>query len=386
MLKAQSPIDASQFFARALAGSDTTGVADEVNRIRFPWIEAYDLRMRTNDFDANKNEYTVRFTPNSIQKRKAQQALSDHLNKEPDFGQQEAFCDQLSDVYEDWLSLYVIHEKTQLLRALDTVIKDRRRVFEKMAGAYDFDFKELLQLQTAENDLQITLHELSLEEDRLRAAYSIASNDPFDFGRFVDMQALQTRLGIRPADSLSSKAAKIQYEQELLSKELALEIAESKQIFDFAQIRYEGPRTDLFQERLSLGIGLRIPHSGNSLIKIQELELKRKALAREQARDAIQRKQDLNNLQQKLIRDISAFSFYQQTIAAERTQLQNLGNQIARKEGFDPILLLDIEERHIETRLKAFRKFEEILVDYLRYLEESGRLCRETGMNFLGGL
>lgn len=386
-LQAQLTIDASDFFAVALAESDTlSGVnEDEIGkRIYFPWIESYDLRMRTDEFNVDQNLYTLRITPSTLYKRKAQKALSAHLSQSPDFGGQEAFCDKLSAVYEDWLALYAIQQEGQLLRTLDTVINDRRRIFEKMAGAYDFDFKELLKLQTDESDLGIALHDLSLEEDRLRAAYGLSGTNEFEFTDFIDIGAMLAVLDVQASDSLSLTYTASQYKKELISKELALEIAESRQVFDFAQVRYEGPHTDLFRERVSLGIGFRIPRSGNSRLKIQELELKQKELDREQTRDAVQREADLYSLRQKLIRDINAFTYYQQTIEAERSQLQNLGTQITKKEGFDPLLLLDIEERHIDTRLKAFRKFEEILSDYLQYMEESGRLCGEMERNFLG--
>lgn len=384
LMQAQLPMNASQFFAQALEGSDSLGLSEEVKKVRFPWIESYDIRMRTDDFNADENLYTFRISPSTPAKRRAQKALSTHLNAAPDFGAQERFCDQLSDVYQDWLAFYLIHEETKLLFAMDTIIKDRRRVFERMAGAYDFDFKELLKLQTDESDLKIELNELQLEEGRLKSAYRISDQFDLIFNGFIDLEGILILLQADAADSLSLQLAETQYEKELISKELALELAESRQIFDFAQLRYEGPHSNIYRERLSLGVGFRIPNSGNQRLKIQELELKQKALDREQARDAFERKNDLVDLRQKLIRDIQAYYYYQKTIAAERSQLKKLAWQISQKEGFDPLLLLDIEERHLNTRLKAFRMKDDIYSDYLRYMEASGRLCGETERNFLG--
>ncbi len=381
MLKAQSAIDAAQFFARALAGSDTvTEISGK--RIHFPWIEEYEIRTQTQDFETDKQQYTLRVSPSTLQKRKAQKALSEHLRLAPDFQQQEAYCELIYDVHRDWLALYLIHEEQKLLRRLDTVLQDRQRIFEKMAGSYDFDFQKLIRLQTDQNDLQVALHELSLQADQLRAAYGLSSTT-FDFRDFITVEAIQQLLGAVASDSLPLVDAELLYEQELLQREMALERAESRQIFDFAQFRYEGPSTDLYRERLSLGIGLSIPNSGNRRLKMQELHIEQQALQREQVREAAAWQQNMQELQQKLLRDIAAFHFHQQSLTEERRQLQNLGSQIAKKEGYSPLLLLDIEERYIDTRLKSFSKQEDILYDYLRYMEASGRLCSGEDRNFL---
>lgn len=381
-VKAQESIDAAQFFSRALAGSDSLSPAFSSEKVRFPWIEAYDMRVRTNDFELNQNLYTLRLAPSTPAKRKAQKALSQHLNQQPDFEGQEAFCNQLADVYEDWLALYMKGQESELLRALDTINQDRRRILEKMAGAYNFDYKELLKLRTDESDLEIALNELRAETEQLKAIYGLGTEGRFTFSGFIDIDGIMDVLAVAP-DSFSASYTADQYEKELINKELALEIAESRQILDFAEIRYEGPNMDPLRQQLSVGIAFRIPNSGNRRLKMQELKLEQQLLEREQTRDAAQREAELFTQRQELIRDINAYLFYRETISRERSQLQNLADQIARKEGFDPLLLLDIEARHIDTRLKAFRKWERILSNYLSYIEDAGRLCNETARNFL---
>ena len=109
--------------------------------------------------------------------------------------------------------------------------------------------------------------------------------------------------------------------------------------------------------------------------KIKELQLKQKAIEKEEKRDQLEWQAALQNLKAEIKLNINAYTFYQNTIDAERTQLKNLGDQIIKKEGFDPLLLLDIEERNINAQLKAFKLKEDILYDYLKYLELVDQQC-----------
>lgn len=378
---AQTTINAEQFFDRGFSLLGTATKLESKN-VRFPWIEEYELRSETRDFDFDQQEYTFRISPSTVKKRQAQKALAEHFDNVPDFEYQEMLCKHTLSLHLDWLSLYLITENNRILTALSQVLTDKQVVYEKMAGAYDFDFQELVKLQIAKSDLAIAMHELQLDQNYIENKYGLI-NPQFEFQDFVTMDQIYQVLTEETTLSNLNIDPEFAYEKELVARELALEKSEARQFFDFAQVRYQGPHSDMIQERLSLGIGLRIPQSGNRKLKIKELQLKQKEFAREEQRDAQALQEEFNALRQKLLIDIQSYEFYMATIAEERIQLKNLGTKIAQKEGFNPLLLLDIEKRHLNTQLKALELQEDIFLDYLRYLEQSGQLCQQPRVNYL---
>ena len=68
---------------------------------------------------------------------------------------------------------------------------------------------------------------------------------------------------------------------------------------------------------------------------------------------------------------------------AERRQLQSLSRRIAQKEGTSPILLLDIEERHITMKMEVLKQKEKLFKDYIKLVRQSGRMCDSDAINFL---
>jgi hypothetical protein len=102
-----------------------------------------------------------------------------------------------------------------------------------------------------------------------------------------------------------------------------LEASEKKRVFDFLQLKYSGPNSDPFQERVSLGLGFQLSNSGSKKLKMQELKLEQEALNLKSERVIQDKKLKLNTFENELQNDIKAFSHFQKTIEEERTELKN---------------------------------------------------------------
>ncbi|MGB0932240.1 MAG: TolC family protein, partial [Chitinophagales bacterium] len=159
-----------------------------------------------------------------------------------------------------------------------------------------------------------------------------------------------------------------------------------RQIVDFMQVRYRGPHDDNLNEKMAVGLGLQFPNSGNQKLKMAELQLEQQELQREQERKETELQKETTEVHNRLLLQLEAYSFYQKTSVQERQELQNIGSLIAQREGFNPLLLLDIEERHLETQLKSLKKREVILYGFLEYLEESGKMCMNENEEFVNYL
>jgi len=66
----------------------------------------------------------------------------------------------------------------------------------------------------------------------------------------------------------------------------------------------------------------------------------------------------------------------------ENEKLQAVGEDIRKETGFNPELLLEIEQRKLQNQLEQIKLEEEILEDYLDLIEETNFLC-STDKNLL---
>ena len=379
----QQTITAEQFFFLGLSNFEAIEkTAGE--RVNFPWIDRYELRTETSDFDFDKQEYTFRVSPSTAKIRSAQKAYYEAMRNAPDFEGQEIYCDLVLSLHIDWLSLFILQENQSILDDLAVILNDKQTIYERMAGTYEFDPEKLVKLQTEKSDIQISLNQLELERDYLLNHYDLQDQE-LDFGDFITVEAMSTWLANNllslNASGMTDQATA--YKKQLLLKEMELESSENKRLIDFVQLKYNGPHSDALQERVSIGLGFQLSKSGSQKLKMQELQIEQEELNRKSERNMQENQEKLSTLENKLQSDIQAFFHFQKIMEEERAQLQKLSGQIAQKEGSSPLFLLDIEERHLAMKLKSLNQKEDLLRDYLRYLQQSDKMCQSEFVNYL---
>ena len=102
-------------------------------------------------------------------------------------------------------------------------------------------------------------------------------------------------------------------DQEILDTEIRLEKAEKNRIIDFLQVRYQGPREDLLQERLSVSLGIEIPSSGSRKTKIRELNIEKWKSEQEAQSKRQLLLMEIEKLAAELLEKISTWEFSNQT-------------------------------------------------------------------------
>ncbi len=380
----QETINAEAFFSRGLSEFESSVETTE-NDVNFPWIEEYQLRTETDEFDLDRQEYTIRLSPSTSKIRKAQKALYDELNNAPDVDGQEIYCDKVLSLHLDWLKIFILNENKTVLDQLAIVLKDKQTIYERMIGSFEFDPEKLLKLQIEKSDLAIDLNEVNTERAYFSKKYNL-QNEEIDFGNFTTIEAISKSLAntnLLVQNESEPIDLEMEHEKQLLIKEMALETSESKKFLDFVQLKYSGPHDDLLRERISLGFGFALSNSGNTKLKMQELKIKQDELLQKSKRDIQERQETVKTLEGKLESDIQAFLHFQKTMKEERIQLKNLSSKISKKEGTSPLFLLDMEERHLSMKIKSLNKKEDLIDDYLKYLHRSNKMCQTDFVNYL---
>lgn len=372
MLLGQEPVDATTFFSIGMARAKAQTEQNQ-KKVNFPWIEEYDVRTETRDLDPAKQEYTLRLSPSSPGRRKALKDAYNHMLAKPDFEGEEVLCDRRMDIHLDWLALYVIQQQLESRTAYQTIMADKQAIMEKSVGTYEFDVKKLVRLEMEKNDLSVDIYTLEQQAQEIAVRYGVDFST-LDFTGFIGVGKIKNTLNA-PIDSQAIVDAEIRYKEEEVQRELAIERSDNRQYLDFLQFRYQGPHDDLLKERVSIGLGFNIPNSGDRKLKIQELELERGELAREADLKADKQSERLFTIKKELQSEMEALDFQQTIAAQERARLDTISSMIMEKEGFDPLLVLEIEERAIQLRLVMLQKQESIYVDYLKYLKVSQQMC-----------
>lgn len=383
-VKSQSTIGSEQFFEQAISMIPQlqTSVLNEERDVNFPWIEEYEFRTETRDFDPEDQEYTLRLSPSTPRIRRAQKALYKHYLNTPKFENRELICDALLDANVDWTSLFLIERNIELLIQLAIIYDDKDKVFQKMMSSSEIPIEKIIDLESDRTDLKFALQELKIEKQKILIKYNF--NDVFlDFADFINVGGIASRVRENLVASNFSSLEEIAYEQEEVKKEIDLELAEKRQIFDFAQVRYEGPHTDFLNERLSLSVGLRIPNSGNRKLRIKELEFRQEDLIQESKRERFEIENRFEQIMFDLKLNIEKWQVFTSLMSDEETKLSSWKSRISGSADFTPLILLEIEERKIEMELKQLEIVEDVLDDYLRYLNQSGVFCNGQYDSFL---
>ncbi len=355
-----------EFFAYGTATGATTTQNNQ--QFRAPWLDNTELRTETRDFDFGQQRYTLRLSPSTPGIVRAQTSLFKTRESRPDFVGQEIACEQLRERHEDWLDLYLIAEELQLLAALDSVLADRTTVLNRQSASLDFDWRDLLELK--EERTELSLREKTLVERRklLLQPYGFAATD-FDFSAFPTI----AELPLEGANTLVADDPETAYKLELAAQEMALEQAEKRQYLDFIQAEYRGPHTNPFEERFAIGLGFRLPGNGNRKLKIRELELEQQDLRRKQVMD---RTTDQEQYDGRLAAIRSARDLHGEMLrlfTEEADEMDQISAYLTRREGFNPLPLLDIKSRALKNKLRLLNSTQEVLERYLE-LEED-KLC-----------
>ena len=379
----QSQIDGDKFLSLAKDFIGFSEAQSSYKSVGSSIIDEVDLRTETSDFELDRQEYTLRVKPNTPKKMKAQKELSEHILNAFDFDELEWRCDLIKSFHEDWLSLYIKTNELDLNNRLLSILKDKTTVLNRKHASLDFDFEEIIRMEKEKSELLFVIDRIQLDVQRIKSSYDLNPSEALNFSNFIGIEQLESIVS-EVSTSMSSNKED-EYEKELIQKEIKLEEAEKKQIIDFAQIRYDGPHNDLLRERISLGLAFTLNTSKSRDHKIEELNLELRNLENKGKRESTEKILEYNKLRASLLDDIRSLKNYKDIHQKEKNSLNSIKTALNKKVGYDPLILLDIEERTVKIELDEWRQLEDIFSDYIDLSREDEKLCN-TDKNILVSL
>ncbi len=380
-LIAQDTIRAEHFFSRALGDSTVESITNK-SKVKFPIIEEYNLRSETSDFDFGKQEYSFRIYPNNRYKRRAQKDIYKHLNSMPDFEAEEKQCEQKLEANADWLNLFFWNNKLSLIEELEIIYSDKELILENKLRSLQASSKDIIEYNKDKNDLALLKFENQNELEYLYNKYGFEST-LFSFDDFIRVSQIPEAINKEESFWSGSNVKENEFDLALIEKELALEKAENNQFFDFAQLRYQGPHSDIIQERLSIGVGVKLSTSGSSKLKMEELKLDKLRLEAKVINEGAALEKKLSDLNLELKKELSYYNFYSQLIDEEAAYQDILSENLLLHSDFNPLDILKIKERKIKNQIEKIQLARDIYELYLEFSYKSGKICIDSQKNVL---
>jgi hypothetical protein len=374
---AQEVIRSGDFLQRLI--EEPTPVRDYTDhrRVRLPWIQEYEYRTETDEFDLERQEHVLRVSPSSPGLYRAQRNLAQHYRRKRSVVETDYRNRRIEEAYQAWKDLYIREQQITSYARLQDVLSDRLIIRQRQTQQSDADFREVLDMREKLNEVRVRHYELELATRRLRAHLGLDTTATVAPDEMLSVEEIMVQLMNDDAIPRDPRLDEYQYERELIERETALEKAERRQFLDFVQVRYNGPHDEVLRERVQLRLALVLPTSGNRNLKLEELRLEQEELAREQQVKSRELEQRMKEQRQRVRDRIGVYRKFVQVKEEELRELRALAQAIAQRRGSDPDLLLKINEDTEEIRLEKLKRQEEIYDDYLEYLVLSGQLFAE---------
>ena len=374
---AQEVIRSGDFLQRLIEEPVPVRDYTDRRRVRLPWIQEYEYRTETDEFDPDRQEHALRVSPSSPGLHRAQRNLAEHYRRKRSVVETDYRNRRIEDAYVAWKDLYVREQQLISYARLQDVLSDRLIIRQRQTQQSDANFREVLDMREKLNDVRVRRYELELATRRLREQFGLDTAATLAPDEMLSVEEIMVQLMNDDAITRDPRLDEYQYERELIERETALEKAEKRQFLDFVQVRYNGPHDEVLRERVQLRLALVLPTSGNRNLKLEELRLEQEELAREQQVRSQELERRMTEQQQRVRDRIGVYRKFVQVKEEELRELRALAQAIAQRRGSDPDLLLKINEDTERIRLEKLERQEEIYDDYLEYLVLSGQLFVE---------
>ncbi len=378
---AQEVIRSGDFLQRLIEEPAPVRDYTDHRRVRLPWIQQYQYRTETDEFDPERQEHALRISPSSPGLHRAQRNLAEHYRRKRSVVETDYRNSRIEDAYVAWKDLYIREQQLTSYTRLQDVLSDRLIIRQRQTQQSDADFREVLDMREKLNNVRVRRYELKLATRRLREQFGLDTTATVAPDEMLSVEEIMVQMIDNAATPLNPSSDEYQYERELIERETALEKAEKRQFLDFVQVRYNGPHDEVLRERVQLRLGFVLPTSGNRNLKLEELRLEQEELAREQQVRNRELEQRTTEQQQRVRDRIRVYRKFVQIKEEELRELRALAQAIAQRRGSDPDLLLKINEDTEQIRLEKLERQEEIYDDYLEYLMLSGQLFAEPLKN-----
>ena len=345
--------------------SQIRGVAN--NTFNPSWIRELEFRTETEDFLLDKEEYLLRYRPTMPGVRKAQSRLIDVSRQEWDINTLKFQNDINRYLLDELFRIRKVVQDLAIQQALLELYKDEQKLISRLLLDGQYNTKDLIQVEADLQEISSDIHKNELRVNTLTQNGILPATD-----QIISIDKLTIQMATNGLQQLGRlDDVEDAFEIAKIDAEIGLEKAEEKRIFDYIQLRYNGPHSDLLREKIAVGIGVEIPHSSDQKLRIEELRVEQMILEQvihqQRMLDSMELAMDIIDLQLLL----ETWRYEDQAIADQETSLDRFSNRGIDIKFDAPELILYQKERILKSKLAQVNLENDIYEKYLDILEQT---------------
>ncbi len=350
---------------------------------QLPLINRWEFRTQTHDLDLSEQRLTFRVRPNSKKERVGQQQL--HLTTIQLY-QEESRATLLYGIqkrYNICLTLLFSQERKRIMEDLISIYKALAISYEAHSN-----FDDLIDAEEQEQDylLQLFDYEHVIGRTVRQAQYFLGDKSNIRLNRadFISINTLKERISkTNPLEPLTNPSLSLlEQEINIVDKEINFTIAQQKKWFSFAQIRYGGKDAfSPFRETFNIALAFQLPVKGNSILKTNELTLKRIEAENEWGTAYYQMEKERKNLLREINNFLEKYDNLTENLVAIQDKITN-SYSVKQSEDYET-LSLKIRAHLLKKKLRLHLLEEKIYQTYIDWLVVTGKMVELPLVNYL---
>lgn len=369
-LTAQAQKTSTDFLATAKESQFAVSVDEKLDFLNntdytLPFIQQIEVRSETNDFQLREQEYSVRFSPNSPKQRRAQNNYHQAFIRDAKVDKQEFLLDELEEKYSILVDYNFILGLINNKEAFKKLYTQKQKILRALVSSSNFDITDFVNTEEDIFELESELLELAQKKNTINEAINVAVGTKEIQTDFIDLN--QILLAIRSNNTpvfLNNEA--FQLRQDLIQKEYEKELSEINNPLDFVQAKYRGGRTREFEEKISFGIGIRLPFKGDKKLDLLELEYEKLERNSDFETDLIEKKKRIATQANRIENFVEQHNLLQKQ--TEDNQVQYALAQLKKMSDASPLQIIRMEEILLKKRSQIYRLEYRIFQEYVDWL------------------
>jgi hypothetical protein len=353
-----------------------------------PYLDKVELRAETEEFNPEKQKYSVRFYPKAWGETECSNRVSETVKKVVRAEHEALFSKAVADRYELALDFLETLSSLNMRKELLLVYDDQITVLRKMsAGDFSFDVSTVVAAEDRYVSLQLEVVELENKITAIiEAIKSISGYHKeirFDEEGLISPETVGERIRdfqpVSQPDNIRLTHQKL--ETELAENKYLLETAKSKKYLSFFKVEYDIEKHDELEEAFSFEVGFNLPFVSSDREDIHRRKrnyLEEKLKYEAETRKAYEKISALSNSLNRLIRQHQILSDRKTSSNAEISFKKYMGMK-----GVNPLTLLKIRESILKSDVQLNRITYLIRRHYIDLMNITGKLAERPLKNYL---
>lgn len=357
------------------------------NNFNAPWISRVEFRTRSNNADISQEDFRLRFTPSNPTELKANKRYYSKQLELLNLEQHEKFNNALKQRYLIMVNHLFEFEKITYLEDQLKINRQLIIMMNKSSGAYGMDLGDLIDTESNELDLTLSIENSKIELDEIE----FLIRDVYQYEGKIDWTAEEV---IKVQDILNLFAefkdhptgqniylTKLDQNNSLKAERFNIEKSESWRNIGYFQAEYDTDRGDEASEHFGYQIGIRIP-----IVNPDKPDLNRKKLALMDDEAVLKEKKDdyKRALELSVLRmDHFANQYNEIDDKLAAISKQNLIGLHSPGKSIKISDLVKMNEFLIDLLAKKNSVQKKIYENYLEYLDLNGKLSEVPLRNYL---